>query len=467
MNFCQSELRDMAIFSLASLRLAQSMYCPDMIDIEVIKYDLYHSEEFYSHFEKKRFSVLTISAFSWSWKKTMEICDRIKNKVGMIFIGGPETLNHSIKEVSGNVYLLYGEGESFFNELSKCLVNDEDIDDFIKFRSVKEITKNGVCIVGGDWKYSFQLFDEKFLRDIKINDLGKVLYYETTRGCAFSCGYCGYKYRNNQSGFLSPFVEDEIKSIGKLNVKKIFIVDPIMGGTVVGGMKIIKWFTRYAPHAEITAYMRPEYLNEEYIEILKDANLACLRFGLQTTNKKVPSEIRSNDMNSIRRYMPCLSKEGINWCCEIIVGLPGDNINGLKGTIKFVINTLHPTFIHSYRLMVVKDSLLQKALNSNEEKWIRICEINRYVTECYSYSQEELNYMLLYSELMVSLYNSYAKRKEYNNVKTVIVNESLSFEELNNIVVEIIDECSSINHGKELLKQRVKNDFSVSLEDFI
>ena len=131
-NYYQSGLSDVAKYNLASLRLAQSMYQSEGVNTEVISCDLNHIEAFCSYVEEKDFYALTFSTFSWSWDITMKICEIIQDKVNMIFIGGPEVLNHSLEEVPAKAYLIYGEGESFFNELSDCLGKNIKFDNFMQ-----------------------------------------------------------------------------------------------------------------------------------------------------------------------------------------------------------------------------------------------------------------------------------------------------------------------------------------------
>lgn len=168
--------------------------------------------------------------------------------------------------------------------------------------------------------------------------------------------------------------------------------------------------------------MRPEFLNEEYIELLEKSNISCLRIGLQTTNENVSQQIRSNDMAVINKYLPCLHKSEITWRCEIIVGLPGDDLVGLRRTFEYIIDILHPNFLHAYHLMVVKDTPLYELVDSKEDKWVHISEENQFVIESYSYTSEELQYMLHYAELMVALYNSYAEIAFQSETRTKIVN---------------------------------------------
>lgn len=90
------------------------------------------------------------------------------------------------------------------------------------------------------------------------------LYYETTRGCGYNCGYCGFKNRENVEFFDLEFVEEEIKRIGELGFKDVFIIDANLGGTPQRAKEILKMFAVYASQARLTIYLRPEFIDDEW-----------------------------------------------------------------------------------------------------------------------------------------------------------------------------------------------------------
>lgn len=217
------------------------MYRIDDVEVEVILCDVNNIEELIGYLEYNEISAITFSALSWTWNTIKCICDRICNRDYLILVGGPEVLNHGVDELKGKVMLLYGEGEKFFHDLAITLSQCSKIDYVLQMDRIGiSEKKNGMYWCEGEWEYTMPLFDERFLKDIKIDGLGEVLYYETSRGCPYSCGYCGYNYRKTCSGFLSPYIEDEIAYMGRHDVRRIFVVDPILGGDKSKWIKIIK-----------------------------------------------------------------------------------------------------------------------------------------------------------------------------------------------------------------------------------
>lgn len=231
--------------------------------------------------------------------------------------------------------------------------------------------------------------------------------------------------------------------IGKLLRKnKIIIYDryPILGGTPKRGKEILSMFNKYAPNTKITSFLRPEYLDDEYLELLSRSSIEELRFGIQTINESVPNWIRANNISKILKILPLLTSTGIPWRAELIVGLPGDDIYGLKRSIEFVIKEVHPTYLHAYHLSVLKETEMYSLLNNPGDKWIKIYEDTMRAKESYSYSEKELIWMVQYAVLITALYNMYASVDE---ITGKAINEAPEFAELEKTVMEHMGEFVS------------------------
>ena len=74
----------------------------------------------------------------------------------------------------------------------------------------------------------------------------------------------------------------------KEGIKRLFVVDPIIGGTKENGKKVLRMCNEQIPDTKLIAYLRPEMLDDEYVDILSKCNLEEMRFGIQTLNPQVP-----------------------------------------------------------------------------------------------------------------------------------------------------------------------------------
>lgn len=349
-------------YTIASLRIAASLLDMDNVSVEIIPIPINICDEhLLSEIDKinnSDFEVIGMSAYVWTWEKIRKISLGLnRDKIKAVLVGGPEIQNSIRSDWYGDELFSYGEGELFTREICKLLIEGANIQDIHQMQKIANAEKkDDIYIIekDGELYNSIPIYTFDNLKKLKIEDFcTDYCFYETTRGCPYKCGYCGHKFRQIPVTFDKSILENEIRFFGEVGLKRIFIVDPILGGTPKRGKEILSMFNKYAPNTKITSFLRPEYLDDEYLELLSRSSIEELRFGIQTINESVPNWIRANNISKILKILPLLTSTGIPWRAELIVGLPGDDIYGLKRSIEFVIKEVHPTYLHAYHLSVL------------------------------------------------------------------------------------------------------------------
>jgi len=256
--------------------------------------------------------------------------------------------------------------------------------------------------------HGMPLFSKQFLERIPCDDSKPGIWYETSRGCIYKCAFCGHGLTTpTPQNFDEKFIETEITNIGLMGIKKVFIVDPILGGNRARGKKVMCLFRDRAPGVACSAYMRPEFLDDEYVNILAESNIDELHIGIQSLNPGIPKSIRSNNLDMIQRWLPKLSSAVVPWRAELIVGLPGDTSEGLRDSIRFVVDILRPKYMYCYHLTILPGTQLERLLNRTDGGiWVKKLDTTNRITESSSYGKDELERMLIYSTAMSSLYNA-------------------------------------------------------------
>lgn len=278
-----------------------------------------------------QYNLIGLSNYSWveNAVKYIDILIKKENPNSDIAIGGPQVENIDLTEWE-NEYFIIGEGEQTLYNLAKYIENGKKDIDFFK-NNLNIFNKENPKMIKNE--IPIQVCNPLFTSVIpKDRDF---LWYEICRVCAYSCGYCGHKTRKKIAYFDLNIIENEIKSIGKLNFKKVFIIDLNFAGNKERAKAIIDMFNRYSPQSELTLYLRSEFIDDEAIKLYSEANIEEIRIGIQTTNNAVPKWIRSNSLRHVKEELPKLYKNNIKWRAELIVGLPGDNFEGLKNSIDF------------------------------------------------------------------------------------------------------------------------------------
>jgi len=392
-------------YSLATMRLAEYLmsfgYDVDLLPISLENVINYEFDEVFLN----KYQLVGLSNYSWVDSAVKLVDKKIRNlNPNMdIVIGGPQVDIIDLSEWTDE-YFIIGEGEEALLNLCRYIENGKKDSNFFenninifskKFPSHEKIEKP-IAI------------KNPLFTNIKVDDK-KFVWYETCRGCAYSCGYCGHKTRR-KVGFIDlEQIKQEIMNIGNMNFERAFVIDPNFAGTKKRAKEVIKLFNSYAPNTSLIIYLRPEFIDDESIELFKNANIEEIRIGVQTTNEKVPLWVRANSLKHINEELPKLSQNGIKWRCELIVGLPGDNLTGLKESIKFV-ESLNPTEYYCYHLTLIPGVKMYNLVNNFDgEYWITTDE-NSQAFSSNTYSHEEMIEMLNYSKSVFNEYNSNIKK---------------------------------------------------------
>ena len=393
-------------YSLSVLRLAEYLksfnYEVDMFPIDLNNYKNFDIQNILN----KKYDLIGFSTYSWVKDAVLFLDRKIKEKDKNvnIVIGGAEVDNINLDEFT-NEYFIIGEGEKALKNLCEYINNGKK--DKLFFKNNTNIF-NKVNNEHLKLENPIDVINPLFT-NINIPDKD-FLWYETCRGCAFNCGYCGHKTRKQVEYIDLDIVKQEIINIGKMGFKNLFVIDPNFAGTKERAKQVLTYFNKYAPNATIGLYFRPEFIDDEMIKILSDANISHVRIGIQTTNSNVPKWIRSNNISKILTELPKLSPNGINWRGELITGLPGDNMKGLMESIKFM-EQLNPTEYFSYHLTLIPNTPLYELKdNFDNPLWITADEYSR-ANESSTYSHNELLDMLEYAKNKETEYNNKVKVK--------------------------------------------------------
>ncbi|HAQ55364.1 MAG TPA: B12-binding domain-containing radical SAM protein, partial [Anaerovibrio sp.] len=173
----------------------------------------------------------------------------------------------------------------------------------------------------------FPYIDEE-MEDIRE----RILYYETSRGCPFSCAYClscataGVRYRPLDEVFK------ELNFFVSHNVRQVKFVDRTFNAKKSHFLPIIEYIRdlpatcRTNFHFEVAV----DYLDGETVEVLQSMpkGRVQLEIGVQTTNKEVLKRIsRVNHWEDICKNIKALQKNhNIHIHTDLIIGLPGEDL---------------------------------------------------------------------------------------------------------------------------------------------
>lgn len=366
---------NLAVFDLEAYtkkRIVEEIGSLDGFELIVKEYTINHNlDAIMQSIYKEKADVLAFSCYIWNISEILTICRDIKKVSPMtdIWLGGPEVSYDSEKLLGEHEYIdgvICGEGEATVYELVKLYCeNGNDIPDE-KLDYVKGIAyrKTDGCISKTMERSLISMDDIPFIYEDLNRFENKILYYESSRGCPFSCSYClssidkSVRFRN------LTLVKNEISFFMKNMVRQVKFIDRTFNCDRERARQIWRYiqendngFTNY--HFEISA----DLIGDEDISIFKKMRpgLIQLEIGLQSTNKVTIEEIRRvMDIERLKKNMLTIRKMGnIHQHLDLIAGLPYENYDSFVDSFNRAYS-MKPNQLQLGFLKVLKGSYMEK-----------------------------------------------------------------------------------------------------------
>lgn len=311
--------------------------------------------------------ILAFSCYIWNIEfiKRVVVTIKLINPDIEIIYGGPEVSYNCKTFLNKNdgEYLIEGEGEETFKELIEYKLNLKDIED-IKGLYYK---KNGEVLYNGK-RELMDIGKVVFPYTEKDNFKNKIVYYEASRGCPFSCKYCLSSTSHGVRFLDIERVKKELQFLSDKKVKLVKFVDRTFNCNSNFAIEIWRYLidmdTETTFHFEISA----DILTSDEIELLASAPEGRFQFevGVQTTNKDVLKNInRHVNYDDIKTKVIELQKFGnIKQHLDLIAGLPGEDFESFKKSFNDVYS-IKPEEIQLGFLKLLKGTDMRK----ESDKW--------------------------------------------------------------------------------------------------
>lgn len=352
-----------------SLKAYAEKYGKGKNQIEIAEYTInQYSNEILSDIYKRKPDAIGFSCYIWNIKMVKEIAADYK-KVSPntdIWVGGPEVSYNSeqlLRENNFFDYVICGEGEDTFKEIvdnyENCNINVD------KCSNIKGITfRKGDEIVVNEPRNPLEFSKIPFVyKDMKEFE-NKIIYYETSRGCPFSCSYClssidkRLRFRNLEQ------VKKELKFFIDNNTAQVKFVDRTFNCNHNHAMEIWKFIkendngiTNF--HFEIAA----DLMTEDEIALIKTMRpgLIQLEIGVQSTNEETICAInRKMDFSKIKEVTGKIKEAGnIHQHLDLIAGLPFENYDSFANSFNEVY-ALKPDQLQLGFLKVLYGSMMKE-----------------------------------------------------------------------------------------------------------
>lgn len=338
-------------------------------DVEIAEYTInQQKDDILMDIYRRRADILCFSCYIWNLDYIEELVrDMAKLRPDMpIWLGGPEVSYDApdvlarLPEVTG---VMKGEGEETFAGLCRFYQGCEGD---LGLRSLRGITfrdRDGT-VRDNPWRPVMDLNDIPFVYHQMETFRNKIIYYESSRGCPFSCSYC-LSSVDKQLRFRDlEKVRRELQFLIDQEVPQVKFVDRTFNCRHEHAAAIWKYIAEHDRgitnfHFEVAA----DLLSEEELEILGSMRpgLVQLEIGVQSTNPDTIREIRRTmDFGRVRGAVERIREKGnIHQHLDLIAGLPFEDMESFARSFGDVY-ALRPEQLQLGFLKVLKGSYMEE-----------------------------------------------------------------------------------------------------------
>ena len=309
--------------------------------------------------------VVCFSCYIWNISFVRELIrDLVKILPKTAFwAGGPEVSYDAEKfltEMLEMTGVMVGEGEKTFHDLLEFYIDGKD--------SLEEISgiayRTGDKIIHNGWRELMDLSAIPFVYEHLEKFENRIIYYESSRGCPFSCSYCLSSIDKKLRFRDLELVKKELQFFLDHRVPQVKFVDRTFNCKHEHAMTIWKYILEHDNgvtnfHFEISA----DLLREEEMELMSQMRpgLIQLEIGVQSTN---PETIRAIHRHmDLKKLEHCVNRvhsfRNIHQHLDLIAGLPYEDYDIFHQSFNDVYQ-MKPDQLQLGFLKVLKGSLMQK-----------------------------------------------------------------------------------------------------------
>ncbi len=306
--------------------------------------------------------VVCVSCYIWNISFVKELMADLAKILpdADFWAGGPEVSYDAEKFLSENpefTGVMVGEGEETFQELSGYYVkkNPEKLENItgICYRDGEKTIHNG-------WRQIMDLSSIPFIYKDLSEFRNRIIYYESSRGCPFSCSYCLSSVDKKLRFRDIEMVKKELQFFIDHKVPQVKFVDRTFNCKHDHAMAIWKYINDHDNgvtnfHFEISA----DLLREEELQEMSTMRpgLIQLEIGVQSTNPDTIKAIhRTMDFEKLKGIVDRIHSFGnIHQHLDLIAGLPYEDYDSFRNSFNDVY-ALKPQQLQLGFLKVLKGS---------------------------------------------------------------------------------------------------------------
>lgn len=295
------------------------------------------TDEILEDIYRRKPDLIAFSCYIWNVERVRELTEQISLVLPdtLLWAGGPEVSYHAaefLRDCPQMTGVMRGEGERTFAMLAAYYLEGVGA-----LEETSGITyRDGAGEVRQTPAGRLLPMDEMpFLYGDLKEFTHRIIYYESSRGCPFSCSYCLSSIDKRVRFRSLPLVERELQIFLDEKVPQVKFVDRTFNCNHAHAMGIWRYIRDHDNgvtnfHFEIAA----DLLTEEELALLAALRpgLVQLEIGVQSTNPGTIREInRQMDLPKVRERVERIRLgKNIHQHLDLIAGLPGEDLESFR-----------------------------------------------------------------------------------------------------------------------------------------
>lgn len=278
------------------------------------------------------------SCYIWNIGFVLKVAQNLR-KVSpdiKIILGGPEVSFDPQDILESNPFIDYvmaGECENSFRlllmYLNNCGVNTDAIEG-LSFRKDANIAVSRCFPLIKELDMIPSPYTEEMLNAVGT----RIIYYESSRGCPFSCSYCISSTFDGVRYFSMDRVKADLQVLLSAGVKLVKFVDRTFNCNRNRAKEIFTFIIENAGKTNFHFEAAADLFDEEILDILSRAPKGLIQFemGIQSTNETTLHAIdRKTDIKKVFYYAERLRRLGnMHIHVDLIAGLPWEDYESFK-----------------------------------------------------------------------------------------------------------------------------------------
>lgn len=308
------------------------------------------------------------SMYVWNRELSCEIAAEVRRNYPAIilFCGGPEVTAdpQSVTNVGIFDFVIVGEGEVPFLSFCQTL---ETGGDYSIIPGV--LLPDSAILPPPPPVTNLDTIPSPYLTGVIDTHSNPGILWQLSRGCSFTCDFCfDSRGIHGVRHFSLERVESELRHFAATGVRQIFVLDSTFNLDQKRAKKILRMIEKSAPGIHFHFEVRNEFIDREMATLF--AQIACsLQIGLQSADREVLRQVgRSFDKADFSTKVGLLNESGAVFGFDLIYGLPGDTLDGFRGTLDYALS-LYPNHLDIFPLAVLPGTRLASRGTALKMRW--------------------------------------------------------------------------------------------------